>query len=149
LTRVVEKELVPCLSAHGMGLVVYNPIAGGLLSGKHKFGDPTKETRFALDDMYADRYWNQENFNAINELSNVAKDFGFSILELALKFCLSREFIDSILVGASKIEQLEQNLKISENPKLPIEAEERCSDVWRKLSGTRFNYHGQFDDYIV
>jgi aryl-alcohol dehydrogenase-like predicted oxidoreductase len=148
LTRAVEKELVPCLAARKMGLVVYNPIAGGLLSGKHKFGSPTKNTRFDLDDMYAGRYWNEENFKAIDKLTEAANDVGFTNLELALKFCFSRDFIDSVLIGASKIEQLKQNIKIKTS-ELPAELEELCAEVWRDLAGTRFNYHGQFDDYVV
>jgi aryl-alcohol dehydrogenase-like predicted oxidoreductase len=149
LTRTVEKELVPCLKAHGMGLVVYNPVAGGLLTGKHKAGSPAKNTRFSLDGMYVDRYWNDENFEAIQNLGDIASEHGMSLIELALKWCASRPFIDSVLIGASGIEQMERNIAAAEECEIAPELEGKCDRVWTALAGTRFNYHGQFDNYRV
>ena len=103
LTRAVENEVVPCIQQNNLSMVNYNPIAGGLLSGKHKFGAPTAGTRFALDPMYEDRYWNEENFNAIARLSEIAEGAGMSVRELALRWCATRPFISSMLLGVSKI----------------------------------------------
>lgn len=149
ITRAVEQELVGCLKANHMGMVVYNPIAGGLLSGKHQFGTPTENTRFGLDPMYVDRYWSQENFTAIQTLSEIAQQWGMNVRELALRFCATRPFIDSMLIGASKIDHMTQNVECLESFAFPKELEEQCDKVWHDLSGTRFNYHGQFDNYVV
>lgn len=145
ITRTTETELVPCLQAHGMGMVCYNPLAGGLLTGKHKAGAPTADTRFGLDETYVDRYWNAENFRAIESLQEIAAENDMTPAQLALRWCLSRSFLDSVLIGVSKMEHLEQNITACDAPALSPEIEAKCDRVWRSLSGTRFNYHGQFD----
>ncbi len=148
LTRAVESELVPCIRANGLSMVNYNPIAGGLLSGKHRFGAPTEGTRFALDPMYEERYWSQENFSAIERLSQIAEAAGMNVRELALRWCATRPFIASMLLGVSKLEHLESNVRAIEDAVITPDVEEACNQVWKSLSGTRFNYQGQFDNYI-
>ena len=142
ITRGIEPELIPCLQDHGMGLVIYNPIAGGLLTGKHH-GDqaPAENTRFSNNKIYYDRYWNDDSFAAVGELIQVAKVHGMSILEFSLRWCMHQPGVTSVITGVSRIEQLRQNLAALEGGPLPWEALAACDEVWQRLSGSRFRYN--------
>ena len=141
LTRGVETELVPFLSAHRMGMAVYNPIAGGLLSGKHKPGQPMQNTRFAFDSNYANRYWSDENFEAVSALEKIAAENGMSILELALKWVASRKVVTSVISGVSRLEQIQQNIALLDDTNFPEDAAKACDEIWRSLAGARFAYN--------
>ena len=141
LTRGIEPELVPCIQAHPMGLAVYNPIAGGLLSGKHKMGQPESNTRFALNATYADRYWSEENFAAIASLEELARQEGISLLALALKWCDAQSAVTSIIMGVSRLAQLEQNAAALTGEPLSARTLARCDEIWAGLAGTRFRYN--------
>jgi aryl-alcohol dehydrogenase-like predicted oxidoreductase len=141
ITRGIEAELIPFLKAHGMNLTVYNPIAAGLLAGKHKPGKPAEDTRFALNKMYADRYWSDENFAAVEKLIHLAEENGMSILQLAMKWCAAQKQVSSIITGVSRLSQIEQNIASLEGAPLSSEVLARCDEVWRSLAGTRFTYN--------
>ncbi|MDR0999354.1 MAG: aldo/keto reductase [Clostridiales bacterium] len=141
ITRGVETELVPFLKAHGLGMAVYNPIAGGLLAGKHKPGEPAENTRFSNNEMYYKRYWSDENFVAVEKLAKLAEQYNISILELSMKWCASRPGVTSVISGVSKLEQLRQNIASLEGGALSTEILEACDEVWRSLAGTRFGYN--------
>ena len=141
ITRGIEGELVPFLQAHPMGLVVYNPIAGGLLAGKHKPGQPVENTRFANSKMYYDRYWSEENFTAVEKLTAIAAAHGMSILQLAMKWCAVQKSVTSIITGVSRLAQLEQNIASVQGEPLSADILTQCDDVWRALAGTRFQYN--------
>ena len=141
ITRGAEAELAPCLLKHKLGMTVYNPIAGGLLAGKHKPGKPAENTRFSMNKTYRDRYWSDENFTAIESLMEIAKEAGLSILELALRWCVTRPSVTSIISGVSKLEQLEQNIAAFEGPALSEKTLAACDGVWQSLAGTRFAYN--------
>lgn len=141
ITRGVEKELIPFIKTHGMGMAVYNPIAGGLLTGKHKPGEPMADTRFALSNKYHTRYWSQENFSAVEKLVEIASKNGISLLTLALKWCLSRTEVTSVISGVSKLIQLEQNIAILDGGALSQETLTACDEVWLSLAGNRFEYN--------
>jgi aryl-alcohol dehydrogenase-like predicted oxidoreductase len=141
ITRGVETELVPFLVKHKLGMAVYNPIAGGLLAGKHKLGKPAENTRFANNQMYYNRYWSDENFVAVEKLSAIAEKHGMSILQLAMKWCVSRPGVTSIISGVSKLSQIEQNIASLEGEPLNDDVLAACDEVWHSLSGTRFGYN--------
>ncbi len=141
ITRSIESELVPFLEAHKMGMVVYNPIAGGLLAGKHKPGQPVENTRFALSKNYYDRYWSDENFAAVEKLSAIASDHGMGILQLAMKWCAEKACVTSVITGVSRLPQIEQNIACVEGEPLSTELLALCDDVWNSLAGTRFQYN--------
>ncbi|MDR3167200.1 MAG: aldo/keto reductase [Treponema sp.] len=141
ITRGIEPELVPFLLKHKLGMAVYNPIAGGLLAGKHKPGKPAEDTRFANNANYYDRYWSEENFTAVEKLTAIAKDGGMSILELALRWCLGRPGVVSIISGVSKLEQIKQNIAVLDGPVPGEKALEACDEIWKSLAGTRFAYN--------
>ena len=84
LTRGIDAELVPFIQEHKIGLTIYNPIAGGLLAGKHTPGQPSEDTRFANNPGYFKRYWSNDNFDALESLKEIAKEEGMSLLEFAI-----------------------------------------------------------------
>lgn len=141
ITRGIESELVPFLNHHKMALTVYNPIAGGLLAGKHKPGKPADNTRFALNKTYYDRYWSKENFEAVENLTAIAQEHNMSILQLAMRWCAIQPHVTTIISGVSKLEQLRQNLQSVEGGPLSEQAIAQCDDVWRGLAGTRYAYN--------
>ncbi|MDR3120697.1 MAG: aldo/keto reductase [Clostridiales bacterium] len=140
ITRGVETELVPFLVKHGLGMAVYNPIAGGLLAGKHKPGAPAGNTRFANNQNYYERYWSDENFSAVEKLTEIASAYGLTILQLALRWCISRPGVTTIISGVSRLAQIEQNIAAVAGA-LPDETLALCDGVWRTLAGTRFGYN--------
>lgn len=141
LTRGLDAEFLPFLEAHPMGLAVYNPIAGGLLAGKHQAGKPREDTRFALNNMYFNRYWSDDNFDALEQLKQIAKEAGLTLLELAFKWVDQNPLVSTIITGVSKLEQLEQNLKMVGGEKLPQDTLDQCDALWKHLSGGRFAYN--------
>ena len=141
ITRGVETELVPFMVKHKLGMAVYNPIAGGLLAGKHKPGKPAEDTRFANNQMYYDRYWSDENFVAVEKLMAIAQEYGMSIVQLAMKWCASRPGVISIISGVSKFSQIEQNIASLAGDPLHADVLAACDEVWRTLAGIRFGYN--------
>ena len=140
ITRGVETELIPFLKAHRIGLAVFNPIAGGLLTGKHNPEKPAENTRFANSSMYLDRYWSAENFSAVEKLMEIASRHGISILQLAMKWCAAQDSVTSIISGVSSLTQIEQNISSLEGPPLDHEILRECDEIWASLKGNRFGY---------
>jgi 1-deoxyxylulose-5-phosphate synthase len=141
ITRGVESELVPFLARHNLGMAVYNPIAAGLLAGKHKPGKPAANTRFANSEMYYNRYWSDENFSAVEKLTTIAEKYDMSLLQLAMKWCVSRPGVTSVISGVSKLSQIEQNIALLDEKMLSDAVLAACDEVWRSLAGTRFAYN--------
>jgi aryl-alcohol dehydrogenase-like predicted oxidoreductase len=142
LARAIEDEYLPFCKRYGVAVVPYNPLAGGLLTGKQSSkGKPITGSRFDENKMYLDRYWHDDDFSAVEELKAIAEEAGKSIVQLALQWVLSQEQVDCIILGASKLEQLEENLKACSGPKLPGDVLERCDAVWRRLRGVTPKYN--------
>jgi aryl-alcohol dehydrogenase-like predicted oxidoreductase len=141
LLRDVEQELIPCLKAHNMGMAVYNPIAGGFLTGKYKNRDKGTNTRFANQKNYSDRYWLEANFAAVEKFESIAKGQGLSLLELALRWCINRPSVNTLVGGVSRLEQIRQNIAALESTALPPETAAACDEVWLAMAGRRFAYN--------
>lgn len=141
ITRGIEPELIPFLKAHDLGMTIYNPIAGGLLAGKHKPGTPAMNTRFADNKTYYDRYWSDENFMAVEKLMAIAANHNISILQLAMKWCTAQSRVTTVITGVSRLSQLEQNIASIEGEPLSTEILAQCDEVWHALAGTRFAYN--------
>ena len=138
LARRVEDEYATASARYGLHNIVYNPLAGGLLTGKHTdLHFPEEGGRFGSDmgPMYRARYWNDQQFAAIDSLRGVAEGFGLSLLELAFRWLLGRPLVGSILLGASSSDQLKANLAAASGPSLSAEVEAACDRVWSGLSG--------------
>lgn len=141
ITRSIETELIPYLHANEMALTVYNPIAAGLLAGKHKQGQPAQNTRFSNSDVYYKRYWSEASFKAIDRLIEIGNSENLSILELAMNWCASHSEVTSIISGVSKLSQLEQNINAIKTEPLSSDIMKQCDEVWLELTGNRFGYN--------
>ncbi len=142
IARGIEDEYLPFCRRFGVAVVPYNPLAGGLLTGKHsRQGGPTPGTRFDGNKMYQDRYWLDDDFAAVEELRSIAAEAGKNLVELALQWLLSQPLVDSIILGASRLEQLQENLKAAEGGRLDSTVLERCDAVWKRLRGITPKYN--------
>jgi aryl-alcohol dehydrogenase-like predicted oxidoreductase len=138
LFREIESELLPLCTDERVGVIVYNPLAGGFLSGKYRQGAaPAENTRFAVaGKLYLDRYWNDEAFQAVERLKEFFGPRGKSLLHVALAWVLARREVTSAIVGATSAEQLNESLSGYETT---LDAEEMaaCDDVWYSLPRLR------------
>ena len=142
LARAVEEEYLPFCRRFGVAVVPYNPLAGGLLSGKHsRRQGPISGTRFDGNQMYLDRYWHDDYFAAVEDLAGIARDAGKTLVELSFQWLLAQPVVDSIILGASRLEQLEENLKACENGALDEAMLARCDAVWKRLRGITPKYN--------
>jgi aryl-alcohol dehydrogenase-like predicted oxidoreductase len=91
--------------------------------------------------MYQDRYWLDDDFAAVEELRTIAQQAGKSLVELALQWLLSQPLVDSIILGASRVEQLEENLKVADGSRLDASVLSRCDAVWKRLRGITPKYN--------
>jgi aryl-alcohol dehydrogenase-like predicted oxidoreductase len=115
LFREIERELLPLADEERLAVIPYNPLAGGLLSGKHRFGQKPTEGRFtaavgAAAAMYQERYWHQREFETIETLMAIAEQLGMSLAKLAMAWVLANPAITSAIVGASRADQLTETL---------------------------------------
>ena len=143
LTRDIEYELLPLCASEGVGVCVFNPLAGGLLTGKHDpHKPPAKGTRFALERLgaiYRKHYWSATNFEAVASLKQIAEEHGRNLPQFALAWILSNEVITSAICGATSLKHLEQNLGATE-VKLSKEELAACDGVWQQLRPVRLFY---------
>jgi 1-deoxyxylulose-5-phosphate synthase len=114
LFREFERELFPFCLDEGIAVIPYNPIAGGMLSGKHdRTKAPDEGTRFALGNAaktYQDRYWHDNVFDTVDELVKIASDAGIPLPTLAVAWTLRHPAITAPIVGASRPEQLDATI---------------------------------------
>jgi len=141
LFRDIERELIPCLKFHKIGMTVYNPIAAGLLSGKYKTREVQENTRFSNAKVYHDRYWTDKNFEAVEKLSAIAEKHGLSLLNLALRWCIYQSGVSQVVMGVSKLDQLKQNIKIFDEAALDEEILKACDQVWQEMEKKTFSYN--------
>ena len=113
LDRAIEEELLPLCAEEGIGVIPYNPLAGGFLTGKYRRGEPPPEgTRFGRrKDLYVPRYWHDPNFDAVEKLVDAAQQHGKTPAQLALAWLLHNPVITAPIVGASRPSQLEETLQ--------------------------------------
>lgn len=143
LTRDLEQEVIPCLQALDMGLIIFNPLAGGILTGKHLPQSAAKNSRFSRQEFagYRSRYWDEENFSALEQVRVLASQAGIEPTELALRWCVSQSAVSSVILGFSSPGQLQQNLHALEQGPLDSTTLAGCQQIWRQLKGNRFAYN--------
>jgi aryl-alcohol dehydrogenase (NADP+) len=123
LFRQIERELLPLAGEEGIGVIPYNPIAGGLLTGKHRRDQVVDGGRFTLGTagkLYQDRYWHDREFDTVEALRKLAADAGVSLTTLAVQWVLANPVVTSPIIGASRPEQLADSLAAAE---LPLDAD--------------------------
>mmetsp|Transcript_5474 Transcript_5474/g.6985 ORF Transcript_5474/g.6985 Transcript_5474/m.6985 type:complete len:364 (-) Transcript_5474:34-1125(-) len=149
LNRVVEKELLPLLKANKCSFVAYNPLAAGLLTGKHKQGNKeVAKGRFKNNQNYLPRFYTDENFNALKLIQDACEKEGITLLDATFQWFLRYSALteaDGILLGASSIQQLEQNLDAclsasSEDTLLSPEVLKAFDDAWKVSEPIAFPY---------
>lgn len=110
LFRVFERDLLPLCEEEGIGVIPYNPIAGGLLAGKHalttKPADGSRFTLGAAGEMYRKRYWHDREFETVAALQPLAAQAGLPLTTLAVGWVLAQPPVTSAIIGASRPEQL-------------------------------------------
>lgn len=141
ITRNLEQEYVPFAKRFEVSIVAYNPLAGGLLSGKQNAAAPIAGTRFDGNQQYLSRYWHGQYFEAVQELRGIAERHGRTLLEISLGWLLQQEQVDSVILGASRIEHLKANIAAALSGPLPPEAIEESRGVWLKLRGPAPQYN--------
>jgi aryl-alcohol dehydrogenase-like predicted oxidoreductase len=141
LARGIEQEYQAMCARFGVATVVYNPLAGGLLTGKHQPDRPLPGTRFDANQLYLDRYWHPAYFEAVDQLKAIAERAGRSLVDLSLNWVLHHTPTDCIIVGASTQEQLAQNVDAMGKGPLPRDAVEACDVVWNRLRGITPKYN--------
>jgi aryl-alcohol dehydrogenase (NADP+) len=113
LFREFERELFPLCAEEQIGVIPYNPMAGGMLSGKHRRGEPTAGTRFTMPNvsgLYQGRYWKDTAFDTVEALQSLADEAGLGLPTLAVAWVLDNPVVTAPIIGASRPEQLEATL---------------------------------------
>jgi voltage-dependent potassium channel beta subunit len=114
IQRHIEAEIIPLCEREGVGQVVFSPLAQGVLTGKYLPGEVPKEGTRAADsesNRFMQELMNKEVLSAVNKLRSVASDAGLSMSQLALVWILGHENVSSAIIGASRPEQVEDNVK--------------------------------------
>jgi aryl-alcohol dehydrogenase-like predicted oxidoreductase len=136
LYREIESELLPLCRDQGVGVIAYNPLAGGLLTGKYRDQATAPQSgRFALGktgELYRERYWQHAQFEAVDHLAKFFETRGKPLVQVAVAWVLAQPGITSAIVGASRPEQLDQSLP-AVNMKLDAEEKETCDLAWYSL----------------
>jgi 1-deoxyxylulose-5-phosphate synthase len=118
LFRQIEREMLPYCSEEGIGVIPYNPIAGGLLSGKHSRADPPPDSsRFTLGNagrMYQERYWHDHEFDTVEALRELAKEAGVNLVTLSVAWVMANQAVTAPIIGASSPGQLDHSLAAAE-----------------------------------
>lgn len=136
LARGIEQEYIAFCRRFGVGMAVYNPLAGGLLTGKQSLAaGPMAGTRFDGNKRYLDRYWHPQYFEAVEGMKAVSEKAGRPMIEIALRWLLDQTAVDSVILGASKVEHLEANLAAAQSEPLDESTRTACDQVWDKLRG--------------
>lgn len=136
LCRNVEPELFPALRSLGVRFYAFNPLAGGILTGKHRsFDDAPAPGRFARLKSYRDRYWKHSYFDAVEQIRGACEAEGIPMAEAAYRWlanhsCMSPDRNDGILLGASRQEQLRQNLEAADKGPLPDGILAAIDEAW-------------------
>jgi len=127
LQRDIEAELIPLCRDQELGVIAYNPLAGGFLSGKYRRTEAAPaNTRFTLEktgQLYRDRYWHDAQFDIVERLQAFFDARGKQLATAAVAWTLARPGITSAIVGASRVEQLDATLAAATTP---LDEEERA-----------------------
>lgn len=137
LTRKAETELNACLDRFGMRFYAYNPLAGGLLTGRYgSYEAAPEDGRFTHRPNYQKRYWKKSYFDAVDVIKTAAEQNGVSMIDavyrwLAYHSMLKGERGDAILIGASKLSHLRQNMASLQAGPLPEAVVAAFEEAWQ------------------
>lgn len=125
LDRRIERELVPACNAYGLRVLPYFPLASGFLTGKYRRGEPLPQgTRLAGAGPIAERILTDHNFDVLERLEAFASERGHTMVDLAVGWLASQPHVGSVIAGATKPEQVDQNVRAAEWKLTPQELNE-------------------------
>lgn len=136
LNRMAEEELIPTLRRHGAGFVAYNPLAAGLLTGKHARGAAPPPGRFKDNPNYLPRFYTEPNFEAVGRIAEACAAAGITTTEGSFRWLLHGSALqpdhgDGLLVGASTVQHLKENLgACASAAPLPLELQAVFDGAW-------------------
>ncbi len=143
LFREIERELLPLAQEERLAVIPYNPLAGGLLTGKHRLeSGPTQGTRFVLGtagQMYQNRYWHDREFHSVDSIVGVANEAGMSPTTLAVAWVLANPTVTAPIIGASRPDQLQATLA-AVDANIPAPLKQRLDEIsaeYRRGDATR------------
>jgi 1-deoxyxylulose-5-phosphate synthase len=136
LYRDIEAELLPLCREQGLGVIAYNPLAGGFLTGRYQsLEKPVEGTRFTLGktgELYRERYWHEAQLEAVRALREALEPRGKALTTVAVAWVLAQPGVTCAIVGASRPEQLDESLAAVDLAL--VEAERAaCDQVWYRL----------------
>ncbi|KAF9888491.1 hypothetical protein FE257_008598 [Aspergillus nanangensis] len=151
ITRSIETELIPACRRYGMDIVIYNPLAGGLFSGKYQTQNIPTESRYsdtAADGaLYRQRYFKDATFDALRIIEPVVAKHGLTLPETAFRWVhhhsglnMKENGRDGIIMGVSSLKQLESNLRDIQKGPLPQEVVDTLDKAWLIAKPTVTNY---------
>ncbi len=130
--RAFERDLLPLCAEEGVAVIPYNPLAGGLLTGKHRLEDKPNEGRFNLGRagaMYQQRYWHEREFEAVAALKEVAAEAGMNTATMAVSWVMANPAITAPIIGASRPEQLADSLAAAEAGPMAADLKTRLDEM--------------------
>jgi aflatoxin B1 aldehyde reductase len=156
IQRNIEPELIPACRRYGLDLVVYNPIAGGILSGRYKTSEIPAEGRYSdvnpkVGQNYRKRYFQDATFDALRLIEPVVQKHNLTLLETGFRWVVHHSQLkvggidgsggnDGLIIGVSSLKQLESNLKDIEKGPLPEEVVKVLDEAWLVTKPTAANY---------
>jgi aryl-alcohol dehydrogenase-like predicted oxidoreductase len=140
LFRMIEDEILPLCASQGLAVMAYNPLAGGVLTGRYRgVREAQPDTRFTLEGsgaMYQRRYWQEAMLVEVERLGEIVEERGQALTQVALAWVLAQPAITCAIVGASRPEQLADSLP-AVDVALDPEILRACDDVWFNLPRER------------
>jgi aryl-alcohol dehydrogenase-like predicted oxidoreductase len=138
VARRIEDEFLEFARMHHLLVMVFNPLAGGLLVAPPPADVAAAPARFStswLAAAYRERYWTPEILNAVRELARVADDAGIGMPELSLRWLVSKEAVGAILLGGDRLEHFQSNIEAIGRGPLPVDVLQACDRATRPLAG--------------
>ncbi|KAJ7612087.1 Aldo/keto reductase [Roridomyces roridus] len=151
IQRVIEPELLPCLRKFGISFYAFNPLAGGLLSGRYSSIDAGAagrrfDTESHQGKAYRDKYWNPTHFAALAHIQRAVEPHNLTLAEVALRWLshhslMRAEHGDSVLIGSSSVDHIEQNLLDLEKGPLSEDVVKALDEAWADVKGIAKPYY--------
>ncbi|MEM0156421.1 MAG: aldo/keto reductase [Thermoplasmataceae archaeon] len=142
LFRMIEEDLVPMSIDEGVGIITFNPLAGGILTGRYRAGSlPEQGTRFTLGNnsgaLYQERYWQKATFEAVDRYISWCSEQNLDPVSTAVHWVIQQPGITSAIIGASRADQLESSLRADETPDLNGDQLKWLDALWFSLPRRR------------
>jgi aryl-alcohol dehydrogenase-like predicted oxidoreductase len=139
LIRQLEVEYFAFARRYPVHTTVYNPLAGGLLSGTHKQASIPAGSRFEKNAMYQRRYWSTRFFELVDAITKVAAEEGMSLVDLSYAWVAGRPGVDSILLGPGDVAQLDAGIDGAAKRLTPA-AHQKLDELYTAFAGTDAKY---------